>query len=327
MNADGISALKKQPVRGILKSHSHGLSDYAADSSANKLKWDGESFFFAIAAPFLRVIAYRDNSGVTAEDNLMMTEVQKDSTMKIDEAKTPYIHYNALTDEIVGHSGAIPPMELSSALDGVKDAQQKMSAGGSASSCMLTSDTESVGSGSGTRSTSGPNCISGGGASGDWDDDEDDSGMKEMTAEEREKHEKFERMRSQHYDMNLKLAAARKQIQDEESGEDGDNDDGHLEVGSDGDDDDYDDESDDEDAAQNLIPKSDFVTESMHSKDGRNPPQLKEDKAAPNMSSNYNSGGSADMSESIGSKRREGTRWTCLGDALAQCCLNLNLEI
>ncbi|KAI8821950.1 hypothetical protein BJ741DRAFT_636362 [Chytriomyces cf. hyalinus JEL632] len=285
MSADGISALKKQPVRGILKSRSHGLSDYAADSSANKLKWD--------------------------EDNLMMTEAQKDSTMKIDEPKTPYIHYNALTDEIVGHSGAIPPMELSSALDDVKDAQQKLSAGGSASSFMLTSDTESVGSGGGTRSTSGPHFTGsfsggggggGGGASGDWDDDEDDSGMKEMTTEEREKHEKFERMRSQHYDMKLKLAAARKQIQDEESGEDGDNDDGNLEVGSDGDDDDdYEDESDGEDAAQATIPKSDFVTESMQLNDGRNPPQLKEDKAAPNMSSNIN-GGSANMSESSSKK-------------------------
>ncbi|KAJ3230828.1 hypothetical protein HDU78_008090 [Chytriomyces hyalinus] len=233
----------------------------------------------------------------------MMTEAQKNSTMKIDEPKTPYIHYNALTDEIVGHSGAIPPMELSSALDDVKDAQQKMSADGSASSFMLTSDTESVGSGSGTRSTSGPHFTGsfsgGGGANGDWDDDEDDSGMKEMTAEEREKHEKFERMRSQHYDMKLKLAAARKQIQDEESGEDGDDDDVNLEVGSDGDDDDdYEAESDDEGAAQAPIPKSD---ESMYSKDGRNPSQLKEDKAAPNMNSNIN-GGSADMSESSSKK-------------------------
>ncbi|KAI8833317.1 hypothetical protein BJ741DRAFT_612674 [Chytriomyces cf. hyalinus JEL632] len=309
MNADGISASKKQPVRGILKGYSHSLSDYAADSSANKYKSRLETLFSQETDPHpSNFFSHKpDSSGM---DNLMMTEAQKNSTMKIDEPKTPYIHYNALTDEIVGHSGAIPPMELSSALDDVKDAQQKMSAGGSASSSMLTSDT------SGTRSTGGPHftgSISGGGASGDWDDDEGDSGMKEMTAEEREKHEKFERMRSQHYDMKLKLAAARKQIQDEESGEDADNDDGNLDASSDGDDDDdYEDESDDEDGAQAPISKSEFGTESLRSMAGRNPNHLKEDEPA-SMSSNSNNGGSADRSESISSKKARGNQMDMSG--------------
>ncbi|CAH1768402.1 4799_t:CDS:2, partial [Entrophospora sp. SA101] len=35
------------------------------------------------------------------EDNIQLTEGQKDSTMKITEPKTPYIHYNQETDEIM----------------------------------------------------------------------------------------------------------------------------------------------------------------------------------------------------------------------------------
>lgn len=36
------------------------------------------------------------------EENLALTEIQKDSLMKITEPKTPYVHYNAETDEIEG---------------------------------------------------------------------------------------------------------------------------------------------------------------------------------------------------------------------------------
>ncbi|KAI8904976.1 hypothetical protein BC831DRAFT_409601 [Entophlyctis helioformis] len=42
------------------------------------------------------------------EDNLMITEAQKDSTMKILEPKTPFIHYNMSTDELLGAAGACP---------------------------------------------------------------------------------------------------------------------------------------------------------------------------------------------------------------------------
>jgi len=43
------------------------------------------------------------------EENLALTEIQKDSLMKITEPKTPYVRYNAETDEI---EGDIPTLEL-----------------------------------------------------------------------------------------------------------------------------------------------------------------------------------------------------------------------
>ncbi|KAI6040455.1 hypothetical protein EDC04DRAFT_2677849 [Pisolithus marmoratus] len=43
------------------------------------------------------------------EENLALTEVQKDSLMKITEPKTPYVRYNADTDEI---EGEIPGLDL-----------------------------------------------------------------------------------------------------------------------------------------------------------------------------------------------------------------------
>jgi protein phosphatase inhibitor 2 len=36
------------------------------------------------------------------EENLALTEIQKDSLMKITEPKTPYVRYNAETDEVEG---------------------------------------------------------------------------------------------------------------------------------------------------------------------------------------------------------------------------------
>jgi len=44
------------------------------------------------------------------EENLSLTEIQKDSLMKITEPKTPYVRYNAETDEII--EGDIPALEL-----------------------------------------------------------------------------------------------------------------------------------------------------------------------------------------------------------------------
>jgi len=44
------------------------------------------------------------------EENLALTEIQKDSLMKITEPKTPYVRYNAETDEV---EGDIPNLDLS----------------------------------------------------------------------------------------------------------------------------------------------------------------------------------------------------------------------
>jgi len=39
------------------------------------------------------------------EANLIITEAQKDSTMKIDEPKTPYVHYNYELDRVMDMDG------------------------------------------------------------------------------------------------------------------------------------------------------------------------------------------------------------------------------
>lgn len=45
------------------------------------------------------------------EENLALTEIQKDSLMKITEPKTPYVRYNAETDTVEG-MGEIPQFSL-----------------------------------------------------------------------------------------------------------------------------------------------------------------------------------------------------------------------
>ena len=48
------------------------------------------------------VIAYLQRSLQWDEENLALTEAQKDSQMKITEPKTPYVRYNAETDTVEG---------------------------------------------------------------------------------------------------------------------------------------------------------------------------------------------------------------------------------
>lgn len=45
------------------------------------------------------------------EQNLIITEAQKDSTMKIDEPKTPYIHYNHEEDRVMEPDGTFEQRE------------------------------------------------------------------------------------------------------------------------------------------------------------------------------------------------------------------------
>ena len=42
------------------------------------------------------------------EENLALTELQKDSQMKITEPKTPYVRYNAELDEVEGGVCPLP---------------------------------------------------------------------------------------------------------------------------------------------------------------------------------------------------------------------------
>ncbi|KAF9354787.1 hypothetical protein BGX26_007359 [Mortierella sp. AD094] len=60
-------------IKGILKRPTH--SGQQPEENTPRLKWD--------------------------EENLMITEAQKDSTMKIDEPKTPFVHYNFELDKVM----------------------------------------------------------------------------------------------------------------------------------------------------------------------------------------------------------------------------------
>ncbi|SCZ90215.1 BZ3500_MvSof-1268-A1-R1_Chr1-3g01845 [Microbotryum saponariae] len=64
-----------QPARGILKNSNSNSAGGAATSNGNALVWD--------------------------EGNLALNELQKDSTMKISEPKTPYVRYDAETDTVM----------------------------------------------------------------------------------------------------------------------------------------------------------------------------------------------------------------------------------
>ncbi|KAJ3066510.1 hypothetical protein HDU99_003827 [Rhizoclosmatium hyalinum] len=141
--------------------------------------------------------------------------------MKITEPKTPFIHYNMNTDEITGHSGEVPPMELTSALETALS-ERMQSSSSSMSSFMLTSDTESVKSGHGSEHHA--TLVLEGNGHKEWDDDDVEGLHDGMTPEEREKHIKFQKLRAQHYNMKMALAEARRKMEEEdEAGEEEEN--------------------------------------------------------------------------------------------------------
>ncbi|KAJ3213317.1 hypothetical protein HDU67_003036 [Dinochytrium kinnereticum] len=157
------------------------------------------------------------------EDNLMMTEAQKNSTMKITEPKTPFIHYNHETDEILGNTGSVPPLELSSAISSAKGLMSLNS-----EDSLLSSDSE-------RRSMAGSS------RSSDWESEEEDG----LTEEEKAKRKKFAKLRSQHYNMKEALQQSRSKSDDED--EDDDDDPRSRRGRTDDLDDDYDDYEDDDD--------------------------------------------------------------------------------
>ncbi|KAJ3017990.1 hypothetical protein HKX48_003240 [Thoreauomyces humboldtii] len=124
------------------------------------------------------------------EDNLMITEAGKGATMKITEPKTPYIHYDSANDLLLGSSGSVPPMELSSAIDDAKAIQDTTSR----------SDTDSQSS---SRRRVSVN---------EWDDSDDEE--ENMDPEEMARHKKFEELRASHYDMKRALQSGKKEEED-----------------------------------------------------------------------------------------------------------------
>ncbi|KAJ3159771.1 hypothetical protein HDU86_001423 [Geranomyces michiganensis] len=119
--------------------------------------------------------------------------------MKIDEPKTPYIRYDSANDLILGSSGSVPPLELSSAIEEAAREQHLPPP--------LTRGLSSV---SDTDDASNARMVQRRRVSVDeWDDDDDDDSKDEnMDPKEAERHRKFEQLRASHYDMKSALHPA-----------------------------------------------------------------------------------------------------------------------
>ncbi|KAI5116620.1 hypothetical protein M0805_007791 [Coniferiporia weirii] len=173
------------------------------------------------------------------EQNLALTEIQKDSLMKITEPKTPYVHYNAETDEI---EGDIPTLDLGSRAGfpnnlSTSPTETKFSSRGttpdpsehgsrrtSFSSAGKPSLSGRSGSGCSSRSTSFslPNEVIG----KDIQDSPGERGEveeEEMDEEALAKHQAFLRARGRHYSNEAEaMRKAQELMADEEEEEEGD---------------------------------------------------------------------------------------------------------
>ncbi|CAO3670011.1 unnamed protein product [Umbelopsis vinacea] len=158
--------LSTKPVKGILKKP----SKFIQDPASARLKWD--------------------------ENNLMLTEAQKDSTMKVDEPKTPFIRYNPETDEV--SMDGITPMVLSSREEPEDDFALDDGRGNE-------SDRSSSSTGSKQRRRVSV-------SDDDWDTDD-----LEEDEEAKKHHEEFERKRAQHYNMGNVLRHPAPTVEDEEA--------------------------------------------------------------------------------------------------------------
>ncbi|KAF0470067.1 phosphatase inhibitor 2 [Gigaspora margarita] len=153
---------ESKPKKGILKKPSINFQQ------KNRLKWD--------------------------EDNIQLTEGQKNSTMKINEPKTPYIHYNQETDEIMTDLQTIPGLNLGSSRE-----------------------TPPAGSLSAVSPSSAhfPDSVK-----EDWD-----SEGSEEDEETKEKRRKFAQLRAKHYNMKEALSLGHKLVENEDDVVDDDDDD------------------------------------------------------------------------------------------------------
>ncbi|KAG0257427.1 hypothetical protein BG011_003946 [Mortierella polycephala] len=169
----------QHPVKGILKKTI--ATQHQPDENAPRLKWD--------------------------EQNLIITEAQKDSTMKIDEPKTPFVYYDHKLDKVMD------PEEVF-ALDGPRKKQAALA------------HTPPV-----------PSYFKG---LQDEDDDEDDDEDRDQDPdewqssdeEEEEEHEapsvyhdKFAKMRAKHYKMEEAIKLGQRLVDgDDDDNEDDDED-------------------------------------------------------------------------------------------------------
>lgn len=106
----GPSALHSPPSgptprpRGILKNAPSGTTSAVTTPTGQVAQWASSVLRKDRSHRCIRYSLTWD------EKNLQETEIQKDSLMKITEPKTPYVRYNAETDEIEGATGMLPEL-------------------------------------------------------------------------------------------------------------------------------------------------------------------------------------------------------------------------
>jgi len=124
------------------------------------------------------------------EDNIQLTEAQKNSTMKVTEPKTPYIYYNRETDEIMTDLETIPGLTL-----------------GSSNSNQGSSSVSPVGSLSSVSPSSAhfPDSVK-----DDWD-----SENSEEDEETKAKRKKFAELRAKHYNMKEAFRLGHKLVEED----------------------------------------------------------------------------------------------------------------
>ncbi|KAI9485208.1 MAG: hypothetical protein EXX96DRAFT_544268 [Benjaminiella poitrasii] len=160
--------LKATPKKGILKKNRN-------INEPTRLRWD--------------------------EANIELTEAQKDSTMKVNEPKTPYVRYNAETDQVLNLE-EIPDIPYGAG-SARAEPEEFMLDGG------VESDKSSVTS-NGEKSRRRVSV-----SDDDWEMDEDNK-TEEEEEEEKKRHEEFLRKRAMHYHMG---AALRHDVDEDEEDE------------------------------------------------------------------------------------------------------------
>ncbi|KAG0252865.1 hypothetical protein BG011_006698 [Mortierella polycephala] len=163
--------LTAQPVKGILK---RSASQQPPEERAPRLKWD--------------------------EENLIITEAQKDSTMKIDEPKTPYVHYDHELDKIID-------MDEAFTLDGSKKKKHTARAHSPpVPSHMPGLSSEDNGTGDDEdkyRNEDDDDEDEEEGGIDDWEDSDNEDA--DEPAHKKIDHDKFAKMRAEHYKMKEAL--------------------------------------------------------------------------------------------------------------------------
>ncbi|EIE91351.1 hypothetical protein G6F46_009972 [Rhizopus delemar] len=137
--------LNAKPPKGILKKSK-------SNAETTRLRWD--------------------------EANIELTEAQKDSTMKVNEPKTPYVRYDADTDQVLNLDEIPGGFSLDRGTESDKSSVTSNGSKGSRRRVSVSDD--------------------------DWEVDDEDK-TEEEKQEEKKRHEEFLRKRAMHYHMGAAL--------------------------------------------------------------------------------------------------------------------------